>query len=349
VSDVRAEVDARVEKVLVAEGDHVDAGQVIAVLDPTSFELDVARARAEVGALQAQLAGSKRGGRVEAQRELLALLRSAQHERDLADDEAARAAKLKDSGSIADVTQHESDVKSQVARERVAALQARYDASRSGSVDDVASASYRLGAAQAALALAETNRDHARILAPVSGMVLSRRIDPGDHVRALETTPLFEIADPTRVELRAEVEEMQTTLVQVGAAVSVATPGGREGLAKGHVSRLGPRVGRRSISGDPSELRADSLVRDVFVALDPGEPLNLPLGQRVEVSVELPPRVASTRLPRDAVALREGHAVVEVARGLLREERVVKLVAADDRFVEVDGLPAGARVVRSAL
>jgi hypothetical protein len=138
---------------------------------------------------------------------------------------------------------------------------------------------------------------------------------------------------------------MQTTLVHAGASVVVTQPGGGAPIGRGRIARMAPNVGPRSVAGDPSEIRADSLVRDVFVALEPGTSLELPLGQRVEVRVELEPVAASARVPRGAVALRDGRAVVAVARGLLREERAVTLVAADDRWAYVQGIDPGTAVV----
>jgi multidrug resistance efflux pump len=345
VSEVRAQIDARVLRVHVAEGDHVEAGQLLAELDDTALRLAVARARAEVGAQEASVAGLRRGGRREAQRELLALLRSAERELDLAEDQARRSAQLRETGAISEVTQRESAVGAEVARERVEALRARYDASRSGAGDDVRAADYRLEATQAALDLAQEELSRAHIVARAPGVVLARRIDPGDVVRTIDGAAMFDVADPARVELRAEVEESQATLVRAGAVVVVSSSGGRDVLGRGRVARLAPHVGRRSISGDPSELRADSLVRDVFVALDDGTRLDLPIGERVEVAIEMEPRNAAARVPRGAVALHEGHAVVEVARGPFRERRAVQLLAADDRYVEVRGVDPGTQVV----
>jgi HlyD family secretion protein len=52
--DISSDVSARVEQLLVREGDDVRAGQVLLRLDPTQFQAALARARAEFSQAQAQ-------------------------------------------------------------------------------------------------------------------------------------------------------------------------------------------------------------------------------------------------------------------------------------------------------
>ena len=55
-----AEVAARVEDVLVEEGETVSAGQVLVRLDPTAFELSSQEARAAILALDVSIANGER-------------------------------------------------------------------------------------------------------------------------------------------------------------------------------------------------------------------------------------------------------------------------------------------------
>ncbi|HVH48147.1 MAG TPA: efflux RND transporter periplasmic adaptor subunit [Labilithrix sp.] len=345
ITEVKTEIDARTLRVHVREGDKVEAGQVLADLHDEVLELAVVRARAEVGAHEAALAGLRRGGRPEAQREVGAQLRAAERQLTLSEDDARRRAQLHEHGAVSEAVTQEGTTAALVAKEQLEALRARAAMLRSSAPDDVRAAEYRLDAARASLHTAEARLARTHVLSPIAGVVLARRIDPGDVVRVIDQASLFEIADPTKIELRAEVEELQATLVQLGSRVTVTPPGGGTALAHGEVVRLGARVGRRTVAGDPSELRADSLVRAVFVRIEQGIDLALPIGQRVEVQINLEPRSGVARVPRAAVSLRDGRAVVEVALPLQRREVPVVLGAADDRYVEVRGVNPGTTVV----
>lgn len=57
---IAAEVAATVREIFVEEGDRVAAGQVLATLDPTDFEIEQARAGAEIGRLQAMIENQER-------------------------------------------------------------------------------------------------------------------------------------------------------------------------------------------------------------------------------------------------------------------------------------------------
>jgi hypothetical protein len=74
----------------------------------------------------------------------------------------------------------------------------------------------------------------------------------------------------------------------------------------------------------------------------------LPLGQHVDVTIELPPRQAAVLVPRGAIEIAEGHATVRVPFGPWSTEKKVEIGSADDRYVEVRGLSAGTRVLVAA-
>ena len=62
------------------------------------------------------------------------------------------------------------------------------------------------------------------------------------------------------------------------------------------------------------------------------------------ITMEIPPRKVTARVPRESVRVRNGRATVDLVSGLGFRETPVRLGAADDTHVEVSGLPVGARV-----
>ena len=127
--------------------------------------------------------------------------------------------------------------------------------------------------------------------------------------------------------------------------LTVTMPGGRDALGTGKITRLGARVQKRAIGADDARLRADTLVRSAWATYS-GVPL--PLGKRVEAIIHLPEHAVAALVPRDAVRIHDGRATVDVVAGPLVERRTVRLGAADDAFVAVDGVQAGTRLILAA-
>lgn len=178
----------------------------------------------------------------------------------------------------------------------------------------------------------------APITAPIAGTVVLEDATRGDAVTPMDV--LFEIADTTATQARFELEEEDASRIDVGAHARVTTPDGRTTLLEGTVTRLSPRMQQRSIGG--ADLKGGRLVRTGWVSIPGG----LLLARQVEVVIDVPPRQAKGVLPRDAVFVKDGRSVVHVAGSLVDEDVEVRIGAADDELVEVEGIPPGTRVRR---
>ena len=84
--------------------------------------------------------------------------------------------------------------------------------------DQVQSAAAQITVARANLDSAQTKLEKTKIISPIDGIVLSRRVDPGQTVAAtLQTPELFVIAeDLTEMELRIEIDEADVGQVRQG-------------------------------------------------------------------------------------------------------------------------------------
>lgn len=135
--------------------------------------------------------------------------------------------------------------------------------------------------AHAAVRRLEAQRAKARVFAPISGVVLVRNVQPGEHVEAGEA--LVTVADLTRVRIEAEVDEFDAGRVRLGAPVRIEAEGYGETSWKGTVEEIPDVVvGRRQKPLDPGK-PSDTRVLLVKIAFDEATPLKL--GQRVEVRI----------------------------------------------------------------
>lgn len=105
---------------------------------------------------------------------------------------------------------------------------------------EAAQAEAQLTIRQATVESARANVDFCRITAPVDGIVISRRVDPGQTVIAAMTTPvLFNIArDITRMHINAAVSEADIGLVATGQEVEFTVDAYPEDLFRGKVTQV---------------------------------------------------------------------------------------------------------------
>jgi HlyD family secretion protein len=186
--DVGSELSGTLEAVLVEENEVVVKGQVVARLDTAKLSDAVTKSKAVLAAARAAVAQSEATlGEARAHRERLA--------------EVARLS----GGKVP--SKSELDTAEAAWRRAVA---------------DLASARAQVSQAEATLQTDETNIQKAVIRSPINGVVLARKVEPGQTVAAQMTTPvLYTIAeDLTQMELQVKVDEADVGSVQLGQSAS---------------------------------------------------------------------------------------------------------------------------------
>ncbi|KRA72007.1 RND transporter [Lysobacter sp. Root667] len=183
--DVGSQISGQVTDVLVDFNDRVTKGQVIAKIDPSTYQAQIAQGSAQVNSARAGLATAQatlRNAELDFQR------KSALVERQLvarSDADLARAARDQ-------------------ARAQVAAAQAQIN-------QQIASTQ-----------TSRLNLERTVIRAPVDGVVLTRTVEPGQTVAAsLQSPVLFQIAeDLSKMEIVLAIDEADIGQVKAGQSVS---------------------------------------------------------------------------------------------------------------------------------
>ena len=114
--------------------------------------------------------------------------------------------------------------KEQIEQARAALVQARerYILAQKGPRrETIDQARARLEQAQSALALVETRLGYATLYSPLSGVVLSKNIEPGEYVAP--GTPVVTVGDLVNVWLRAYINETELGRVKLGQRARVKT------------------------------------------------------------------------------------------------------------------------------
>lgn len=195
--DVGSELSGTLEAVLADDNDRVTQGQIMARLDTAKLRDAVTRSQAAVTVAEANVAQAEA-----TLREQQANLKRMREVHELSGGKVPAASEL----------------------ETAQAAVARAEANRQ-------SAQAAVVQAKAVLTTDQTNIGKAVIRSPINGVVLARKVEPGQTVVAAMTTPvLFSIAeDLTQMELEVRVDEADVSTVQLGqpASFSVAAWSGR--------------------------------------------------------------------------------------------------------------------------
>jgi len=200
-SDVASQMMGNIVEIRAHEGDHVQHGQVLAVIDDSQPRAALDRATAADLAAREQLVG-------------------ADSDLALAESTMKRYQNLYEKKSVS--PQEFDEVKA-----RQQAALARRDMAQAGQAQ-----------AQAALSQARTSLDYTRIRAPFNGVLTEKKADVG--TLASPGLAIFTVEDVHRYRLEATVNENDLQYVRTGEQVAVAIDAlGNEAL-KGKVAQIVP-------------------------------------------------------------------------------------------------------------
>lgn len=283
---IGAELDGRLERVLVEEGDEVRAGQVLAVLRNADFTARVATARAKLAERRANLERLTNGAREEERLEAEAVLREAEALKDNAGGELERRRTLLARGAVSR-SEHElaerefkmAEARAEAARQRLALVR------RQTREEDLERGRAEAAQAEALVAEAQAALDKTVIRSPLAGKVLRRYKQSGESVTAGETA-IVSLGDCRSLRVRVEVDERDVAQLRLGQTGWVRAEAFGERKFTGRVVRIGQALGRKHIRTDEPAERVDTKVLETLMELDAGQ--TLPVGLRVDAWLEAP-------------------------------------------------------------
>ena len=206
---VGTQVSGQISEILADFNTQVKKDQVIARIDPQSFELRVSQARADLEAAKSAVAVAQSG--LAAQKAELARVKVslADAERDL-----GRKKTLVERNFISPAELDKARTLVEATREQMRAVAAQSDV---GSAQ-VAAAQAAVRQREALLRQAQVDLERTIIRAPVDGTVILRNVDAGQTVAAsLQAPVLFTIAQDLRdMQVEAAIDEADVGRLRVG-------------------------------------------------------------------------------------------------------------------------------------
>lgn len=220
--EVSFKIPGRVTERPVDEGELVATGEIVAKLDPADLLQEAASRRAEAQAARAQVTELETGFRKEEIAQAEAALRRVEAEAERLRTDFGRQKNLFRKEVISARDFDVSRAAYESSRASVREARERLKLLRNGPrKETIEQARARLRSAEALRALAETRLGYATLVSPVSGLVLSKNIEPGEQVAV--GTPVITIGKLDEVWLRAYINETDLGKVQVGQQAAITT------------------------------------------------------------------------------------------------------------------------------
>lgn len=300
----------RVQRVDVQVGDAVKAGQILGEMDPVDLDdriraqqAAIRRAQANTVAVQAQVADGEA-------RTTFA---------------AAQARRYEDLLKVHTVSAESADAK----RQEYQVAEAGLSLARA----NLAAAREELGRVRAEYDVLRRQRADLQLIAPVAGLVTSRRVDPGTTVVAGEA--VVEVIDPATLWINVRFDQLRTGGLRAGLSATVVLRSRPNAPLSGRVLRVEPLA-----DAVTEEMLAKVVIEDQLSTLPP-------IGELAEVTVALPSIVGAAVVSDASVQRHDGQiGVWIVADSDLKFARVkVGAASLDGRVQILEGLAEGQQVL----
>lgn len=248
-AEINSRLTGQIAQVLVREGDRVRAGQPVILLQDTdvrdrmqqaAMAVETARARLT----QAQAGHGLTGVQVEVEvRRVAQGVTQAVANANKADAELADARKdyerqkgLYKEGAVPQIRVDQAQLRYNIAVRNMEAARSQVKAARESlelaranirqtevSGADAAAARAAVQQALAALKTAQTDLADTVLRSPITGVVITRAIEPGQTTSAMAGKPLLIVVDNSMLELSAPLDERHARHVRRGAVVQLET------------------------------------------------------------------------------------------------------------------------------
>ncbi|TPG12812.1 HlyD family secretion protein [Sphingomonas oligophenolica] len=274
---------------------HVDAGRVLAVIQPTGpqaqlaeAQANVAQAQAQVEQARAQVAAAQASRAQAAAQARVPLAAAVKAEQDLA---RYRALERIDANAIAGQQLDQARANARSTAADAAAARRQVDtagAQVTVAARQVKAAQSVVDARKAAVAQANVTLGNLRLTAPVAGQVVNRQVNLGSYVAP--GTQLMAIV-PDRMWVTANFKETQLALMRIGQPVDIQVDAYPGVDFKGHIDSIQRGAGQafallppQNATGNYVKVVQRVPVRIVFDRTKNGpDPLRYPIGPGMSV------------------------------------------------------------------
>src|SRR4051794_15592425 len=329
-ASVMPKIAAPVQKFLANRGDHVKAGELLAVLEARDLRASAAAAKGQLDQAEANLRTTQGATIPEATVKAQSDLQAAQQQLDAAQKLLESRRNLFQQGALARRLVDEAEVQYAAAKAALETAREHQRATQTvGNTEQARAAQAQLETARGTYQSAEAQAQYSEVHSPITGVVADRPLFPGDL--ASTGQPLFVVMDISRIVARANVTQADAALVRIGAPATV-------------------KVGDAEVQGkvtvvSPATDAASTTVQVWVEAPNAGERLRPGTGAHVVINVAT--IKDAVVVPASAIVSGEegGSAVVTVANNVAHPKKVEVGAREGEKVQIVSGVAAGEQVV----
>jgi len=327
-TSVGTKVAARVQAVYVDVGQAVHTGQVLAQLDPSDLEKQLAQAQAQIQVDEAQLQNAQdtSAGTLS---QTKAALDQAKANYAQAKADYQRYQTLYDSGAATKQELEQARLKMDTYQSQVEASEKAYQLARSE--DGVAVARATLSRDQAAAAIIEQQLGELTITSPVDGVIAAKNIEVGEMVSP--QTTLFNVAQVDPLQVTVNVSDQIIANLHPGTKAQISVPELGTKVFSGQVISVGP-VPDQTSQSYPVKIR----IANPDHSMMPGMTASVVFtGLKTRSGVVIPVQAV--------VETPQGSEVFTVENGVAHMHIVQLGAVSSDQAVVLSGLQPGAQLV----
>jgi HlyD family secretion protein len=239
--NVASKVGGQLLALAVAEGARVNSGDVLAMVDHATADIQLRQAEAGVRLAEAQLALLVKGARSEDIRQAEAALRQADAGLKVAQEDARRMRELFLTGSVTSKQRDDADARLTVASaQQSAAVEALGKVRRLARPEEIQAAEARLDQARAAADLLGKTIADSTITAPAGGIVTHKAVEAGELVTP--GTTIVTLTDLDSVYVMLYITEKELGRVRLGAAAEIRIDAFPDRPFEGKVTYISPEA-----------------------------------------------------------------------------------------------------------
>ncbi len=239
--NVASKVTGQIKERPVDEGSRVRAGDMLAVVDHDTLDIQLRQAEAGVDLARAQLALLREGARREDIQQAEAALRQTEASFTVADDDARRMRALEATGSATPKQREDAEARLTVAQaERNAAAEALHKVRTLARPEEIKAAEAQLAQAMAGADLLRKTIADCTITAPVGGTVTHKAVEVGELVTPGST--IVQISELDSVYVMIYVTEVELGRIRLGARAEVSIDAFPKRAFPGQVTYISPEA-----------------------------------------------------------------------------------------------------------
>lgn len=276
------ELNGKVARILVQEGDRVSPGQLVAVLDNADLSAQTQAVERQLAVAQSRLKEVLAGTRHEEIMQAAAALGGANAAQQEAEHLYQRYKDLRAKGMVSPASLDERERVLKETQARVEEATQQHKLLLAGPRPETVKLSRdQVTLAQAELEHSRKLLDKTLVRSPIAGTVIKRYLDEGEGVTP--EIPILAVADLGHVWINAEVDETDVGRIALGDPVAISSDAYPRTVFKGIIRQIADYAGERRVKPNDPAVNLGLKVVQVKIGLEQAAPFRL--GMTVDVKI----------------------------------------------------------------